>query len=127
MTPADRKYTRTHEWVKIDGNQAIVGITDHAQDALGDITFVELPGINSSLSKQKECGVIESVKAASDLYSPLSGTVSEVNEGLETTPEDINNDPYGSGWIYKLKIINPAELEELMDSSAYEAFLETEE
>ena len=127
MTPADRKYTRTHEWVKLDGEVATVGITDHAQDALGDITFVELPVVNSSLNKKKECGVIESVKAASDLYSPLSGTVSEVNEDLETTPEDINNDPYEKGWVFRLKGINPSELEELMDSSAYEKFLETEE
>ncbi|HON09885.1 MAG TPA: glycine cleavage system protein GcvH [Chitinispirillaceae bacterium] len=127
MTPGDRKYTRTHEWVKIEGNMAIVGITEHAQDALGDITFVELPKVGSEVEKEKECGVIESVKAASDLYSPISGSISEVNTELETTPEVINSDPYGKGWIFKITNLNEAELDSLMDAAAYESFLETEE
>lgn len=127
MVPNDRKYTKTHEWVKIENDQAIVGITDHAQDSLGDITFIELPKVGSKLKKNGESGVVESVKAASDLYSPLSGTVVEANEALETTPEDVNNDPYGKGWIFKLTDINMSETTDLMDSAAYEAFLETEE
>jgi glycine cleavage system H protein len=127
MTPGDRKYTITHEWVKIEGNMAIVGITEHAQDALGDITFVELPKVGSEVEKEKECGVIESVKAASDLYSPISGSISEVNTELETTPEVINSDPYGKGWIFKITNLNEAELDSLMDAAAYESFLETEE
>ena len=95
MTPKDRMYTRTHEWVKVEDNEALVGITDHAQDSLGDITFIELPKIGSKLKKSGECGVIESVKAASDLYSPLAELVTDVNEALRTTPEDVNTDPYG--------------------------------
>ena len=127
MTPNDRKYTRTHEWVKIEGNITIVGITEHAQDALGDITFVELPKVGTKVEKEKECGVIESVKAASDLYSPISGSISEVNTELETTPEVINSDPYGKGWIFKITNFNEAELDSLMDAAAYESFLETEQ
>ncbi|NLG16683.1 MAG: glycine cleavage system protein GcvH [Fibrobacter sp.] len=127
MTPADRKYSRTHEWVKIEGDIAVTGITDHAQDALGDITFVELPKKGSQVSKEKECGVIESVKAASDLYSPISGAISEVNEDLETAPEVINSDPYEKGWIFKISNFNKSELDSLMDAAAYEKFLETEE
>lgn len=126
MIPADRKYAQTHEWVKIEGSTAIVGITDHAQDALGDITFIELPKIGASLKMKKECGVIESVKAASDIYAPISGTVTEVNEGLEAAPEAINNDPYTEGWIYKCTDYKSEELDLLMDSKAYEAFLENE-
>ncbi|HEX3020467.1 MAG TPA: glycine cleavage system protein GcvH [Chitinispirillaceae bacterium] len=127
MAPKDRKYAKTHEWVKIENNEAIVGITDHAQDSLGDITFIELPSIGAKLKKSGECGVIESVKAASDLYSPISGTVVEVNEALETTPEDVNNDPYEKGWIFKLNNIDQSEMANLMDADEYEKFLETEE
>lgn len=127
MAPKDRMYTRTHEWVKIEDNEALVGITDHAQDSLGDITFIELPKIGAKLKKSGECGVIESVKAASDLYSPISGIVMEVNEALETTPEDVNNDPYGKGWIFKLNNTNQNEIAELMDADSYEKFLESEE
>ena len=127
MAPKDRMYAKTHEWVKIEDNQAIVGITYHAQDSLGDITFIELPKIGAELRKNGECGVIESVKAASDLYSPISGVVLDVNETLETTPEDVNNDPYGKGWIFKLNNINQDEIAGLMDADAYEKFLESEE
>jgi glycine cleavage system H protein len=126
MIPADRKYTPTHEWVRIEGSTAIVGITDHAQDALGDITFIELPKIGATLKMKKECGVIESVKAASDIYAPISGTVTEVNEELEAAPEAINNDPYSEGWIYKCTGYKSDELDSLMDAKAYEAFLENE-
>lgn len=127
MTPKDRKYTKTHEWIKIENNEAVIGITDHAQDSLGDITFIELPKVGAKLKKNGECGVIESVKAASDLYSPASGSVIEVNEALETTPEDVNNDPYEKGWIFKISGVNQSEIADLMDAAAYETFLETEE
>lgn len=127
MVPTDCKYTKSHEWVKIEGDTAVVGITDHAQDALGDITFVELPKAGSSVEKGKECGVIESVKAASDLYSPVSGEIAEVNESLETTPETINNEPHGAGWLFKVRGFNEADLGEMMDAEAYEKFLESEQ
>ena len=125
-TPGDRKYARTHEWVKIEGSIATVGITDHAQEALGDITFVELPKINAPVKKQEACGVIESVKAASDLFSPLSGTVSEINDSLETAPEAVNSDPYGKGWLYKITGFAGAEAAALLDAVAYDALVESE-
>jgi len=126
MIPADRKYTATHEWVKIEGTVAIVGITDHAQDALGDITFVELPKKGAALKKGKECAVIESVKAASDIYAPVSGTVSEVNESLETGPEAINSDAHGEGWIYKCTNFSQTDYDSLLDAKGYEKALENE-
>ncbi|MCU0609512.1 MAG: glycine cleavage system protein GcvH [Chitinispirillaceae bacterium] len=125
-TPADRRYTKTHEWVKIEGDTAIVGITGHAQEALGDITFVELPKNGSAVTKDRPCGVIESVKAASDLNAPISGAVSAVNEALETAPEDINADPYGKGWMFKLTKFAAADAASLMDAAAYDAFAESE-
>ena len=127
MTPSDRKYSKTHEWAKLDGTTATVGITDHAQEALGDITFVELPKAGASVKKDSSCGVIESVKAASDLNAPVSGTVSEVNDGLETAPEAINSDPYGEGWICKMTSVDPGEFAGLMDAAAYDAFVESEQ
>lgn len=127
MNPANLKYSKTHEWVKIEGSTAIVGITDHAQDALGDITFIELPKAGAALRREKECGVIESVKAASDIYAPISGSVTEVNEDLETAPEAINSDPYGKGWIFKCTGFKADEISSLMDAAAYEKFLESEE
>jgi glycine cleavage system H protein len=127
MNPTDYKYTKTHEWVKVENAQAIVGITDHAQNALGDITFVELPTIGKRLAQGKEAAVIESVKAASDIYAPLSGEVVEVNQALETAPEAINASPYGDGWIFRLQSLSAGELNGLMDASAYDAFLESSE
>ncbi|MBD3315136.1 MAG: glycine cleavage system protein GcvH, partial [Chitinivibrionales bacterium] len=103
---------------------AVVGISDHAQESLGDITFVELPSMGKSVEKGKECGVIESVKAASDLYSPLTGEIAEVNTGLESTPEKINASPHDEGWLFKVRGFNPSDLESLMDASAYTSFLE---
>ena len=126
MTPADRKYAKTHEWVKMEGNLAVVGITDHAQKALGDITFVERPPKGKKLEQGKECGVIESVKAASDIYAPVSGEVAETNTALESSPGLINEDPYGKGWILKLKNVNAAQLGNLLDAAAYEKTVETE-
>ncbi len=126
MIPSDRHYTRTHEWVLREGKGATVGITDHAQDALGDITFVELPKAGTSIVKGTECGVIESVKAASDLYAPVSGKVSQVNDILQSAPETINTDPYGKGWIFKIGNLDDAEVAGLMDAAAYGRFLESE-
>jgi glycine cleavage system H protein len=126
MVPQDCKYSKTHEWVKVDGNTATVGISDHAQDALGDITFVELPRMGAAVAKGGACGVVESVKAASDLYSPIAGEVAEVNKALEGAPELINREPHAGGWIFKLKNINQADLSGLLDAAGYEAFLESE-
>ncbi|MCL2689445.1 MAG: glycine cleavage system protein GcvH [Chitinispirillia bacterium] len=123
--PNDLKYSKSHEWVKVDGDNAAVGITHHAQDTLGDITFVELPKLGSSLKNGAEAGVIESVKAASDLYSPVTGEVASVNNDLESAPEIINSDPYGKGWLYTVKLSDKSEIDALMDAAAYEKYLET--
>lgn len=120
MTPDDRKYVSTHEWVMVDEDIATVGITDHAQGALGDITFVELPSVGDSVKKGEEAGVIESVKAASDVYTPIDGEIREVNSALEDSPEIINQDPYGDGWIFRLSNIDEAQLEDLMSAAEYE-------
>ena len=115
--PADLKYSKTHEWVKVNGDEAVVGITHFAQDALGDITYVDLPGEGDALTAGKEFGAVESVKAASDLVSPVSGTVFAVNEALADAPEKCNADPYGDGWLVKVKV---SALEDgLMDATAY--------
>lgn len=126
MVATDRKYMTSHEWVKIDGNVAIVGISEHAQDALGDITFVELPEVDDAVTQKGDVAVVESVKAASDLYSPLSGTVSEINEDLEDSPELVNESPYDKGWIFKITDFDEAELANLLDADAYSAQLESE-
>jgi len=122
--PTDLKYTKSHEWVRIEGEIATVGITDHAQKALGDITYCECPQVDDSVEAGKECGSIESVKAASDLFSPVSGTVTEINGELEDAPETVNGDPYGAGWLFKVKVSGPAE--DLLDADAYAKFCETE-
>ena len=127
MIPEDCKYAETHEWIRIEGTLAAVGITDYAQEALGDITFVELPLTGMVVEQGQECSVVESVKAVSDIYAPISGEVAEINHSLEDSPEKINEDPYGSGWIFKLKDYNKNELGDLMDAGAYEEFLESEE
>ena len=122
----NRRYAKTHEWVLVEGATATVGISDHAQDALGDITFVELPKAGTQLTRDKECGVIESVKAASDLYSPVDGKVTEVNDALDTAPEAINSDPYGNGWLFKVELAGDGGVAALMDGAAYAAFLESD-
>lgn len=122
--PSDLKYVSTHEWVRLDGDIATVGITDHAQDALGDVVYVELPEVGQEFSATDEAGVVESVKAASDVYVPLSGEVIEINEALEDAPETINEDPYGQGWFYKLRISDTGELDSLLDAAAYQAEVE---
>ncbi len=125
MNPDDRKYTKTHEWVKVDDGIATVGLTNYAQDSLGDITFVELPETDSAVSQGGECCVVESVKAASDFYAPVSGSIADVNSELEETPEVINSSPYEEGWIFKIKDFNASDLDSLMNASEYEKFLET--
>ena len=121
--PKELRYTDEHEWAKIEDGIAIVGITDYAQESLGDVVYVETPEIGTQVSKGGELGSIESVKAVSDVYSPVSGEVIEVNEELSDHPEYINQSPYEKGWIVKIKISNPEEYEELMDSEKYEEFV----
>ncbi len=112
-------YSESHEWVKVEGNIAIVGITDHAQHEMGDLSYVDMPEVDDELEKGEEFGAVESVKAASDLYSPVSGTVVEINEELEDAPELLNQDAFAN-WIIKVEMSDPSELEELMDAAAYE-------
>jgi glycine cleavage system H protein len=124
--PNDLFYTENHEWISMDGKEAVVGITEHAQEELGDIVFVELPSVEEELDQFEEFGVIESVKAVSDVFMPASGIVVEVNEELMDQPELINEDPFGSGWLIKIEVKDKDELEKLMDSNEYESFLEEE-
>ena len=119
MVPNDRRYTKEHEWVKAEGGSATVGITDFAQHELGDIVYVELPEIGRAVAAGEVLGTIESVKAVSELYAPVSGTIAEVNALLSDKPETINTDAHGAGWICKLKLSAPAELDGLMDAAAY--------
>ena len=123
--PTDRKYTKEHEWIQVNGSSATVGITDHAQESLGDIVFVETPKVGAELATGKTFGTVESVKAVSDLFSPASGTVTEVNGDLATSPEKLNKDPHGS-WILKLTLKNPSELDSLLSAADYEKFVAEE-
>jgi glycine cleavage system H protein len=118
-------YSESHEWVKVDGNIAIVGITDFAQHAMGDLSYVDMPEVDDELEKGEEFGAVESVKAASDLYAPVSGTVVEINEELEDAPELLNQDAF-ENWIMKVEMSDPSELESLMDAAAYEAMCANE-
>lgn len=120
-TPRELRYTKTHEWVRWNGKVATVGITDFAQDQLSDLTYVELPTEGDSFSAQEEVAVVESVKAASDVYAPISGTITAVNKALLDKPELINTDPYGEGWIFKMTPDDVSELESLMDADQYDA------
>ena len=122
--PEDLKYTREHEWVSIEGSVATIGITDHAQEQLGDVVFVELPGVGDRIEKADAFGVVESTKAVSDVYAPLSGEVTEVNDDLPDNPELINEDPYGDGWMVKVTIGDKADLEDLMTADEYRKFIE---
>ena len=121
--PSELKYARTHEWVKIEGDLVITGITDHAQDELGDLVYVETPEVGSQVTAGEQAGVVESVKTASDIHAPVSGTVVEVNADLEDDPDFVNEDPYGKGWIYKIKPDNIADVEKLLTNAEYEAGL----
>ncbi len=118
-------YTEEHEWIRVEGDQATVGISDHAQEQLGDIVFVELPEVGKKLAKGEQAAVVESVKAASEVYAPVSGEVTEVNSALEDKPELVNQDAEGEGWFFRMKLADPGELEGLMDRDAYEKFVES--
>ena len=122
--PADRKYTRTHEWVRLEGSTAILGITFYAQSELGDMVFVDLPEKGRALVAGEELGTIESVKAVSEVYAPVSGEVLEVNEALRDHPEKLNGDPYGEGWLAKVRVGNPREVESLLSPDAYRSHVE---
>jgi len=126
MKPEELKYSKNHIWVHAQGSNAVIGLSDYAQQELGDIVFVEMPEKGTSVKKDQPAGTVESVKSVSDILSPLSGEVVEFNKLLEDTPETINKDPYGKGWIFKIKLSNPDELKELMDYQAYSEFTESE-
>ena len=123
MVPAELRYTKDHEWVRIDGDEATVGITAYAADQLGDLVFVELPEVGRSLTQFAAFGVVESVKAVSDLFAPLTGDVTTTNDALTGSPELVNSDPFGEGWMVRLRLTAPAELDELLDASAYDALI----
>jgi len=126
-TPDDLKYTKEHEWVRDKGDGTItVGITDHAQDALGDLVFIELPEVGRQVDAGDACAVVESVKAASDIYSPVSGEVTEINEALVDAPETVNDDPYDGGWMFKLRVADASQLDGLLDATAYESVVAEE-
>lgn len=116
------KFTEDHEWLSVEGTLATVGITAHAQDALGDVVFVDLPEVGKSFASREVAGVVESVKAAADVYMPIDGEITEVNEALRADPSLANSDPLGAGWFFRLRLSNPAQLEALMDDTAYERF-----
>ncbi|MFG1413295.1 glycine cleavage system protein GcvH [Xanthobacter sp. VTT E-85241] len=122
---SDVRYTKDHEYVRIDGDIAVIGISDYAQSQLGDVVFVELPEVGKTVKQGAEAAVVESVKAASEVYAPVSGEVVEINPDLEAAPGAVNEDAEGKGWFVKLKLANPAELDDLMDAAAYAAFVET--
>lgn len=125
-TPADNKYAKSHEYVNVEGDIATIGITEYAQKELGDVVFVELPQVGTELEANEELGSIESVKAVSELFAPVSGEVIEVNEDLAEKPELVNTDPWGDGWMIKVKLSSPDELEELMSAEEYEEYVEKE-
>lgn len=127
-TPTDLKYAETHEWLRQDGDGVIaIGITDYAQDSLGDVVYVELPEVGDQLSAQDEAGAVESVKAASDIYAPVSGEIIAVNEALEDAPETINESPYGDGWFFKMQMSDPSELDGLLNAEQYITSTEEED
>jgi glycine cleavage system H protein len=123
--PSDYRYTKEHEWIKIDGNTGTIGITDHAQSSLGDIVYVDLPKVGTELKAKQSFGSVESVKAVSDIYSPVSGKVTAVNDELTSSPEKINSDAHGS-WFIKVELSDPSAANELMDATAYEAYVKEE-
>jgi glycine cleavage system H protein len=120
QTPGDRRYTTDHEWIKIDGNVGVVGITDFAQSELGDVTYVEVPQVGKTIEKGETFGVVESVKAVSDIYAPLGGEIIEVNEALATSPELVNESPYEGAWMIKIRLADPGAAGDLLDAVAYE-------
>ncbi len=126
--PEDLKYTRNHEWVRVEADgSATVGITEHAQESLGDLVFVEPPEVGTQVQPEEACAVVESVKAASDVYAPISGEVTESNDELADSPETVNNDPYGEGWIFRVQPADTGELDNLLDASAYQELVAEED
>jgi glycine cleavage system H protein len=123
--PDGLRYSTEHEWVAVDGDRAKIGITDFAQDALGDVVYVQLPEVGATVAANGTCAEVESTKSVSDIYSPVSGTVVEVNESLADAPEQLNQDPYGAGWIFVVQVSDPGDLGSLMDAAAYRALVET--
>lgn len=123
MCPENLKYTKEHEWLRIEEDIVVIGITDYAQDQLGDVVYVELPEVGTQVTQSEACGTIESVKTVSDLYAPVSGEVVKINEALDDAPELLNNEPYGSGWIMEVKIKDPGELDNLLSSEDYETLI----
>ena len=121
--PGTLRYSEDHEWIKVDGDTAIIGVTDHAQNELGDIVFVEVETVGETLEANEKFGTIEAVKTVSDLFIPVNGEIIDFNEDLDTEPELINSDPYGKGWIIKVKMSNPAEVDGLLDAEAYKTFI----
>jgi len=126
VNPSDLKYDKEHEWVRVEGDAAVIGISDFAQDQLGEVVYVDLPSVGDSLVAGETFGEIESVKSVSELYAPVSGTVLEVNDDLESTPEIINGDPYGAGWMVKVSLADAAEVDALMTADEYDAFVASE-
>jgi glycine cleavage system H protein len=126
MYPEEFRYTKEHEWVKSEGGIGVVGITDHAQHELGDIVYVDLPKLGSTVEKGKSLGSVESVKAVSDIYSPISGEVIEINESLTTAPEKLNEDPHGVAWLVKVRLSAPDELKQLLSALDYQTYIEAE-
>lgn len=120
--PEDLHYSKDHEWVRVEGDAAVVGITDHAQDALGDVVYVELPKAGEDFTAHEAFGTVESVKAVSELFTPVSGEVVEVNDALQEAPESVNTDPYGEGWMMRIKMKNPGEVDSLLTAAEYEDF-----
>lgn len=122
--PSNLRYTKDHEWIKLDGNVATIGITDFAQGELGDIVYVDINTVGQSMNADEVFGTVEAVKTVSDLFLPVAGTITEVNSALNDKPETVNSDPYGEGWMVKMKVNNPADVEALMDAVAYAATVE---
>jgi glycine cleavage system H protein len=127
MYPKDYRYTKDHEWIKVSGETGTIGITDYAQHELGDVVFVELPAVGTHIAAGKILGTIESVKAVSEIYAPVSGEVIETNTALTKAPEIVNSDPHGAAWLVKIKLSKPAEVSSLMDAAAYQAFISEKE
>ena len=127
MYPSDYRYTKEHEWVKISGDTGTIGITDYAQHELGDVVFVELPAAGAKIAARQVFGTVESVKAVSEIFAPVSGEVIEANAALATAPETLNSDPHGAAWLIKIKLASPTEVSSLMDAAAYEAFISEKE
>jgi glycine cleavage system H protein len=123
MVPSDLRYTSDHEWVRIDGEEAVIGITAYAADQLGDIVFVELPDVGKAIDQFAAFGVVESVKAVSDLFAPVGGEVVGTNDGLVGKPEVVNSDPYGDGWMVRVRLADPGQVDELLDGPAYDALI----